>query len=458
VKYAILAAALTLAVPAMALGAMWFSRIRAFLFSLMILSTALGAHGSINAVSRSLYRGPDRGFEFTLADLICWSLMVALIACSPGKIEWWPRHSWLLLLFFLYACALASISAEPLYTAFSLWKCLRIFCLYWCTVNCLRIGVSRQYLWFGFAGSAAVIITLAVFQKYLLHIYRINGPFDHSNTVPLYANLLLPVLLVFALCDKEVPLVRAVVSIVLSLGLLFAVLSTYSRAGMAFSGACAVGALVWANLRHPWTRVRISTVVLCVVFAAAALRAAPHIIERFRNAPKASLVARDEFNYAARLMLLDHPFGVGLNNFSYVLTHAEKYRATFEAMKYEEQAGVCHHIYWLTAAETGFLGLALYLLWIGRIAFDALRGAWRQRTVYGALLFAIFLGLCALQASGFLEWAFRQTPVMQLFAITSGASAAWIEKRRRRPRTSWSRAAVPVELPAASGMAARAGA
>jgi O-antigen ligase len=447
-KYAVLAAALGLAAPVMVLGGLWFSRVRAFLFSLMICATVLGPHGSINAVSRALYRGPDRGFEFTLTDLVCWSLIVVLIARFPGRIEWWPRHSWLLLLFFLYACALATVSAEPLYTAFSLWKCLRIYCLYWCTVSCLRIGISRHYLWLGCAGSAFAISFLAVVQKYWLHIYRINGPFDHSNTVPLYANLLLPILLVFALCDREAPLTQAVISIVLCLGLLFAVQSTFSRAGMALAVACIAGALLWTNLRHPWKRARIASVVLCLLFAAAALRAAPSILERFRNAPKASMQARDEFNYAARLMLLDHPLGVGLNNFSYILTHDEAYREHFEAMKYEEQAGVAHHIYWLTAAETGFLGLALYLLWIARLAFDTLRGAWRQRNVYGALLFAIFLGLCALQAGGFLEWAFRQTPVMQLFAITAAASAAWIEKRRRRPRTNWSRAAVPLDLPA----------
>src|SRR5260370_10269278 len=178
-----------------------------------------------------------------------------MVARFPRRIEWFPRNSWLLLLFFVTACLLAAVAPEPLFTAFSLWKCLRIFCLYWCTVNCLRLGTHRRYVWLGYAGAAAVITAMAFEQKFLLGIYRVNGPFDHSNTVPLYANLILPVLLIWALCDKELPLRWAVLSIVLCFGLLFAVLCTFSRAGMAFSGGCVVGALGWANLRSRSLRV-----------------------------------------------------------------------------------------------------------------------------------------------------------------------------------------------------------
>ncbi|SPE36619.1 putative O-Antigen ligase [Candidatus Sulfopaludibacter sp. SbA6] len=427
-KYAVLAAALTLAVPTMAIAAMWLPRVRGHLFSLMIFLTCLGAHASVNAVSRELYRGPDRGFEVTGADLVCWALMIAITLRFPGKIAWFPRNSWLLLLFFLNACLLALVTMEPLYTAFSLWKCVRIYCLYWTTVNCLRLGIHRRYAWLGFAGAALVITALALQQKYLLGIYRINGPFDHSNTVPLYANLILPVLLIWALCDKELPLRWAVVSIALCFGLLFAVLSTFSRLGMALSSASVVCALGWANLRSRSIRVRASSLVMSLLLLAGAIRAAGPIIERIRSAPEASVQARDEFNYAAQLMLGDHPFGVGLNNFSYVVTNQVQYRAHFEAMKSEEQSGVCHHIYWLTAAETGYLGLLLYLVLVVRFAGSALAGSWRRKSTEGAILFGVFLGICALQVSGFYEWAFRVTPVMQMFTISAAVAVVWSEK------------------------------
>ncbi|SPF56419.1 putative O-Antigen ligase [Candidatus Sulfopaludibacter sp. SbA4] len=429
-KYAVLAAALTIAVPGMAIGAMWLPRVRGYLFSLMIALTCLGAHASVNIVSRELYRGPDRGFEVTGADLVCWALMIAITLRFPGKIAWFPRNSWLLLFFFLNACLLALVTLEPLYTAFSLWKCLRIYCLYWTTVNCLHLGIRRRYAWLGFAGAALVIMALALQQKYLMHIYRINGPFDHSNTIPLFANLILPVLLIWALCDKELPLHWAVVSIALCFGLLFAVLETFSRLGMALSGGCVVGALGWANLRSRSARVQTASVLITLLLVAGAIRAAGSIIERIRSAPAASVEARDEFKYAAQLILADHPFGIGLNNFSYVVTNQTQYREHFEAMKNEEQSGVAHHIYWLTAAETGYLGLLLYLLLVVRFAWSALAGSWRHKSTEGTILFGVFLGICALQVSGFFEWAFRVTPVMQMFTITAAMAVAWSEKPR----------------------------
>ena len=434
-KYAVLAVALTLGVPVAAVAAIWFTRVRGYLLSLMIFLTVLGAHGSVNAVSRELYRGPDRGFEFTAADLVSSALIIAMVARFPRRIDWFPRNTWLLLLFFLYACLLAATAAEPLFTAFSLWKCLRIFCLYWCTVNCLRLGTHRRYVWLGYAGAASVIGVLAVYQKYLLGIYRVPGPFDHSNTIPLYANLILPVLLIWALCDRELPLWKCVASIVLSLGLMFAVICTFSRLGIALAAGCFLGAVLWANLRSSSVRVRTATLALGLVALAGLVRVAGPIVNRIQTAPPTSEEARDEFNYAAQLMLRDHPFGVGLNNFSYVLTTHTEYREHFEAMKNEEQAGVCHHIYWLTAAETGYLGLALYLALIIRFCWSALRGSWRNRSIYGALLFGVFLGLGALQASGFFEWAFRVTPVMQLFAIQAAVAVAW-PGMRPRPRTA----------------------
>src|SRR5260370_22288104 len=195
-----------------------------------------------------------------------------MVARFPRRIEWFRRNSWLLLLFFLNACLLAAVARERLFTAFSLWKCLRIFCLYWCTVNCLRLGTHRRYVWLGYAGAAAVITAMAFEQKFLLGIYRVNGPFDHSNTIPLYANLILPVLLIWGLCDREVPLWKRVVSIALSLGLLFAVVCTFSRAGRAFAAGGFLGGVLWANLRSATVRVRAATLVLGLLLMAALVR------------------------------------------------------------------------------------------------------------------------------------------------------------------------------------------
>ena len=447
-KYAVLATALMVGLPVMAGAAMWFARVRSYLFSAMIFATVLGAHGSMNLVSRELYRGPDRGFEITATDLACWALIIALIVRFYRKIDWFPRNSAWLLLFFLYACALTAASPERLFAAFSLWKCVRIYLLYSCTVNCLRVGIHRRYVWLGLAGPAALLTAMAVQQKYLYGLYRIHGPFDHSNTVPLYANLILPVLLIWALCDPELGWTRSVISLALSLGLLFTVLCTFSRAGLALAVACVIAALAWANMRSRAMRTWAGSGVLLLVLAAGSFRAIAPIIARIQSAPKESVEARDEFNYSAQLILRDHPFGIGLNNFSYVVTTEPQYREHFQAMRNEEQVGVCHHIYWLTAAETGYPGLLLYLVVMLRFIWIALGGAWRRKTVEGTLLFGVFLGLCALQASGFYEWVFRQTPVMQLSVISAAIAVAWRQVPRRARASSPDPASVGQRKPA----------
>jgi O-antigen ligase len=127
-----------------------------------------------------------------------------------------------------------------------------------------------------------------------------------------------------------------------------------------------------------------------------------------------------------------------------VLTHTPKYRAHIKVMRYEKQAGVVHHIYWLTAAETGYLGLAVFLIVIARFAWRAGGCGWRSRSLQGILLIALALGFCTLHASGFLEWAARISPVTYLFAITAGISVGFADAienqdRSRTPRTGWLR-------------------
>ena len=174
------------------------------------------------------------------------------------------------------------------------------------------------------------------------------------------------------------------------------------------------------------------TSLILAIMAIGGLKAADSIMYRFQNAPKSSEEARVEFNHAAHIMADDHVLGVGLNNFSYVLTVESRYNSHIRVMENEEQAGVCHHIYWLTAAEMGYGGLGLFLVLIGRFLWRAGRGALRNRSFEDVLLVGSMMGFCTLHASGFLEWAFRITPVMYQFAIASAFSVALVDLRNRR--------------------------
>ncbi len=417
---------------------------RGLLLAALIFSTALGDFANINFMSMETYRGPDRGFEITLTDLIAWALIIAMLIQYPKRLTWFPYNSGWMLGFFGLACVSAIMAPQKLLSAFTLFKFVRIYIVYWCTVNCLRTRVAPQYIWWGLLAIGSFTTLLTVKQVYLDGIHRIPGPFDHSNTLPLYLNLLIPLLLMWGLCDRHFKPVYVIVSVLTTLGMTCSVVLTYSRAGMLLAGAGVLGTLTVAVLRARSIRVTATLFIVFFAMLVVGIKVADNVIDRFLNAPKSSGEARKEFNQAAAMMVRDHKFGVGINNFSYVLTHTPKYRAHIKVMRYEKQAGVVHHIYWLTAAETGYLGLAVFLIVIARFAWRAGRCGWRSRSLQGILLIALALGFCTLHASGFLEWAARISPVTYLFAITAGISVGFADAienqdRSRTPRTGWLR-------------------
>ena len=448
-KYSIFALAMLIGVPAMVSLAMNGRRYRQWLMSLLIISTCFGTLGKINFVSLETYRGPDRGFEITLTDQIALSLNIAMLVRFRDKIRWVPPRTVLMVAMLLWAMISVSMSPVPLYGLFTVFKLCRMFCIYWCIVNLLRIGTPIRGLWAGILGTAAILTVLGLKQKYINGYYRIPGPFDHSNTIPLYANLLIAVLLVWAIADRKLKPWESAASLAGALGLTFCVLATYSRAGIALAGGMLIIAMVVTNMRGFNPRSLAISGVVFLLLVGGGIKAAGSLIKRVKEAPKSSEQARQEFNAAARMMLHDHPFGVGVNNFSYVLTSQTSYNRFLKVMKNESQAGVCHHIYNLTAAEVGFPGITLFLLLILSFCWTALRAWYRGGDLEAKLLFGLFLGAVALHLQGLLEWGFRITPVMQMFTITSAmivGLASQLDRRassRKRERRTESCEIIP---------------
>lgn len=416
-KYLVFLGFSAVAVPSAAALALSSARWRGRLLALLVFSTVLGDSASLNFYSMASYRGPDRGYEVTLTDLLALGLGVAF--ALRGRLRL-PPVSALWLAWGAVGLVGALAAYSPLLASFTLWKLARLFLLYAVLCAALREPGTLDRVRQGLLGVAAVVTFLALKQKYLHGIYRIHGPFDHSNTVPLYANLVLPVLLLWGLADRRLSALQAVASVGAALGLVFAVAATFSRAGTALALAVMLGVLGLTNLRARGARVRLTTVVVGLALLAGGAKAADSFIKRFQNAPKSSEEARHEFNHAAELMSGDRLLGVGLNNFSRALTVDGRYNRHIRVMADEAQGGVCHHIWWLTAAETGWLGLLLFAAALAQWCLIALRRAWPLRSLEQLLLAAALLGMLALHTSGFLEWALRITPVSYQLVVVAG--------------------------------------
>ncbi len=428
-KYAVFALLLGLGVPAMAGAAAWSGRLRGLLLVALVFSPVLGDLANINFVSMEGYRGPDRGFEVNLTDLIAWALVLALVVRDFGRIRWFPFNTGLMAIFFGLAIVTSIQASAPLYGAFSLFKFARAYVLYWCVVNCLRAGTSPRYIWAGLVLAGLTLAGLVVYQKYGLHLYRAHALFDHSNTIPPFANMMLPVLLVWSLVDRSFGRVGFLVGGVAAAGLAVATLGTLSRAGMVLAATGILVAFVLAArvvVFRPGSISRLSAAMILalLVGVAGTAKAWDSIVYRFQNAPESSHEARAELNEAAEHMASDNFLGVGLNNFSHALTGTQRYRAHLTVTAGEEQGGVVHDIYRLTAAEMGMAGLLLFVLVIGRFAWMALVDTLRQVSLAGAVQGGILSGVMLNHASGMLEWTFRITPVLYLFAILTGLSVA----------------------------------
>jgi len=419
-KYAVFGLAFVIGVPLMAVGAMFYRKVRAWLLSLLIATPVLGAGVKLNFVSMETYRGPDRGFEVTLADLVALALAIALLLRERGRLRWLPANSLWMLVFFLISVASAFVAPVGLYAGFTLWKMVRMYLVFWVVANLVRTGVDLRAIWRGLLLIGLVMLGYVLKQKYLDGLYRIPGPFDHSNTIPLYLNVIIPPLLVWLLADPALSSARRTLSLIAVFGMVFAVQATFSRAGLLLAGVGFLGALGLANARVRSARVFLVTAVVMAVLVLGGLKAAPRILERIRSAPPASEAARDEFNQAAALMVADHPLGIGINSFSHVLTVTKRYNEHIAVMRNEPQAGVCHHIYRLTLAELGWPGLIVFLIVIGRFVTLAAFGSLRGRSLETLLLGGYAMGFLCMHLQGLLEWAFRITPVTLQFCIAAG--------------------------------------
>lgn len=437
---------LVVGVPLMAGLTLQSAKMRGWLFAALVFSTALGDMVSINFVSLEHYRGPDRGFEVTLTDLLVLALTAVLLLRYAGKVTWLPYNAWPMAAFLVLALVSTWGAPRRLLAAFTLAKMMRAYLLFWCVLNCLKTGVSLIWLRRGLVAIGLFVLALVLKQKYMMGLYRVPGPFDHSNTVPLFLNMICPVVFIWALCDKRLKVRQVCLMGVATLGMVFSVLATQSRAGLVLSGGCVVVALLVANRRAKSIRTKAASVIVLGLLAVGVVMASDTIIRRFTSAPESSEKARAEFNVAADKMAGDKTFGVGLNNFSHVLTVNAGYREHFRVMQYEEQAGVVHHLYRLIAAEMGYPGLVVFVLILARFVWLGLAGAWKRKTLEGSLLFGFAAGALALHASGMLEWAFRVTPVMYLYVICAAATVAIAQgatvgpsklttpAKRRRPR------------------------
>jgi len=383
----------------------------------------------INLVSMEAYRGDTRGFEFGVTDWMMIALVVTMVR-SPRwrseRLQLLPPNSAPLLLYLGVALLSIAFAYVPLYAGFGFFKLLRAVVVYWVAFNYVRSEKDLRFLVLVLVAMVAVQFGLVIWQR-ATGLYRAVGSTPHPNTLAVYVNFMNMIFLAFVFGEKRRSPYTWAAWGGLAMGALI-VLATFSR-GALMTMVLGFALVVLLSL---WDRPRASKFALIGMMALAALpvlvKVTPAIIERFQTAPVESGLSRHQANSAALAMARDHFFGVGLNNYSHVVNNT----AYADYIPLASDRGIVHNVYLLHASELGWLGLAAFVLVIGRFVWFAIRFvAQRRDDITSSMAIGILAGMTALWTQSLLEWLFRQTYVTVEFFLLAGLMAALPRVARR---------------------------
>jgi O-antigen ligase len=130
---------------------------------------------------------------------------------------------------------------------------------------------------------------------------------------------------------------------------------------------------------------------------------------------------RSYMRVAAALILEEHPLGIGANNYVRAANlYGYNDRANLPAT-YVARAIMVHNVYWLVAAETGYLGICAFVLMLLRIMVVAFRCGWQnKRDIRGSLLLGFGVTLLLVYVHSWFEFGLLLPEIQYLFAITAG--------------------------------------
>jgi O-antigen ligase len=358
-------------------------------------------HVDINVLSFKTYRGDSRGFELTLVDVLAVAMFFALPtrASAPYLV---PR------LLYLGAVVVSIKDAPlPLFSLFSVWKLVRMYVFFAAMVRLATRPRLASALLSGMGLGIVFSLLLALGQRYFYGAMRPMAAFSHPNSLAMAANLVFPIALAIVLSAP-----RAKIAIAAAMTAPLCVVLTLSRGALVLTVLEICAVLGVSILRRPTARKGLVAASIGVMGLAVVVKSYDTLIERFTRAPPQSEQARTLFNQAARAMLSDHPFGVGINQYSHVLGNLGYADAL--GIPPIDREGLAHHVYWLTAAETGWLGVSSYLLLLALPLFAAL-SLLRAKGMRGDLALGCAVSLGVMYVHGTAEWIARQTAMSYMF-------------------------------------------
>ena len=332
------------------------------------------------------------------------------------------------MLLYLGAVLLSALHAQiPVAAFFYATQLLRIFLVYFVVARaCAQRAVIPPLLTgltLGLCFQAATVL----YQRYGLGILQTAGSFGHQNSLGLVSNLVVLPLFALFLSGRT-----GWIGVAGPLaGCIIAVLTT-SRATLGLLAA-GMGLIFLISIKRQLTPHKVGAGLIGMFLVAVLAPIAVGSFEaRFAKAPIEGEGTYDErvaFVDAAKSMLEDHPFGVGANNFVIVANSGGYFERAGVTWARGSRGAHVHNIYWLTLAETGYIGLVALLYLLFRPLKAALTCGWRHREDRrGDLLLGLCVSLLILYIHCYFEWIFFFADIQYIFAVNLGMIAGLTEQ------------------------------
>jgi O-antigen ligase len=373
------------------------------------------------AISEMAWPGYVKGLEISVLDVLALALYLSL----PGARHPLPfRVS--MALYFVAASLSTLQAAEPLAALFYLWQLARMFLVYAVVARACTDPRGVLAILMGMAAGLFMEAGVDIWQRFGGGLIQTSGTLAHQNLLGMMSHFVVYPFLALLLAGPRIRLPALVALAGITVDVL-----TASRATLAI-GAFGYAAVFMLSALRRWTSRKallllIGALTLMVV-APLALRS---LDSRFAAQQTFDLYydERAAFKRAAAMILSDHPWGVGVNHYVLAANNGGYNRWAQVVPVPNSLLTNVHNVYWLVAAESGYLGIITFLLLLLRPLIVAFVCGWRNRKDQrGDLLIGIGVALLAVYIHSLWEWIFIDFEAQYMFALTVGLVAALAEQ------------------------------
>lgn len=358
--------------------------------------------------------GFTQGFDVSLLDL----LLVAAFLSLPRR----PRVALPFKLSFTFYIGAVLVSAfqaqNPTATLYYTWQLLRMFMVFAIVARaCLDARLTVALLK-GLAIGVCLQGLVVGWQRFIVHYVQARGTFTAQNMLGMTMHFVIYPFFALLLSGGK----SWHAALVPVIGVMIAIFTT-SRATVGFSvlGFSLVFAL---SMLRKWTP-RMTRILGAAVLAIAVV--SPIAYRQFEYRFQRGGITEEEggrstLNDAAQMILIDHPMGIGANN--YVVFANEQGYSERANVSRQNKGAYPHNIYWTTAAEVGYVGLLAFGFFLLRPLLFALSRGWRSRNDQrGDVLLGLAVSLIVVYSHSYFEKNFFYDEVQYMFAIDLGLIA-----------------------------------